>query len=1001
VIVLQQEKYDPKAFEAEILKFWLDKKIPDKIVGFDAKRDKFYLLDGPPYVNGVPHAGHVKTTVAKDIWSKFMTMQGFSVWYQPGFDCGGLPIENAVEKKLGVKSKKDIEKIGIDRFFEECKKLAEGNKSIWLDMYKKLGAWRGWLDPYMTYKNYYLESGWWTVKQMYDRGLMVQGEKPLFWCPHCQTTLSGYEVTDSYADVTDYSIYVKYPLAGEEKTFIIIWTTTPWTLPSNVAIAVHPEETYVKVLVGDEKYILAEKRLEEAMKEMGIEKYTVLDKFPGSKLDHMKYEPVLDIPIQNELRKEKNGHIIILSIPLFRKGISGKVLAKKGVSVDGSDIKAGMEHMVTMDTGSGCVHCAPGHGEEDYNIGVHYELPKPSPVDEEGKLMKETGIFAGLFVKDADPVMIDHLKKTGYLIKDIQITHSYPLCWRCKTPLIFRLSKQWFFRVEPIKSRMLEENEKVVWLPDFARSRFDKWLENATDWAVSMQRYWGIPMPIWICKNGHIEVIGSRKELREKATKELPEDLDLHKNVVDKVKIKCAHCKEEMDRVRDTMNVWFDSGISPWASLGYPFQNKEVFEKLWPVDLISESQDQIRGWFYSLMFCGVGSFDATPYRTVAMTGWTLDDKGEKMSKSLGNVVYAEDAMNTLGSDALRFYYCWNTAPWETQNFSLVSAKELRKTMDILWNCCMFAKNYSDHKLLEEKVSSADLKVEDIWIISRVNSLAKSVTQDLENFKLHFVGRSISDFIMNDFSRWYIKIIRDRVSPWYTGADKKSAQFTMLYVFEVLTRLMAPITPFISEKIYRTLYPGKQPESIHLAAWPKHDEKLINEDLEMKMKVADQLIEAVNSLKQVSDIKLRWPLAQIYVKPDGDFEKAAVEQLAGIVKSLANVKEVNVVAKLPKMAARKFEGGEVVLGNVLKDEAMLREFMRRVQVMRKENKLNVNEKINLWLKGDQNVQNILKGFQSELRSGVGAESIYFDALKGKSKGTLDFDGKKIEIYFEKA
>ena len=997
-----QERYDPKAFESEILKFWLDKKIPDKIVKFDPKKDKFYLLDGPPYVNGVPHVGHVKTTTTKDIWGKFMTMQGFSVWYQPGFDCGGLPIENAVEKKLGIKSKRDIEeKIGIDRFIEECKKLAEGNKHIWLDLYKKLGAWRGWLEPYMTYKNYYLESGWWTIKQMYERGLMVQGEKPLFWCPHCQTTLSGYEVTDSYSDVTDYSIYVKYPIKGEEKTFIVIWTTTPWTLPANVSIVVHPDETYVKVLVGEEKYILAEKRLEEAMKEIGIENYTVLEKFPGRNLDGVKYEPILDIPIQNELKKQKNAFIIILSIPLFKKGVSGKILAKKGISIDGSDIESGMEHMVTMDVGSGCVHCAPGHGDEDYRIGVHYSLPKPSPVDEEGKLTKETGEFAGLFVKDADPIIIDYLKKKGFLLKDIKITHSYPLCWRCKTPLIFRLSKQWFFKIDPIKNKMLEENEKVVWLPEFARNRFEKWVMNATDWAISMQRYWGIPIPIWICKNGHIEVIGSRKELKEKAITEISEDIDLHKNVVDKIKLRCGKCNSEMERIKDTMNVWFDSGISPWASLGYPFQNKEIFEKLWPVDLISESQDQIRGWFYSLMFCSVGAFDTGPYRTVAMTGWVLDEKGEKMSKSLGNVIYAEDAVENLGADVLRFYYCWNVAPWETQNFSFTQAKEVRKTLDILWNCCVFTKNYSDLKLADEKLKIKEMNVEDRWIISRINTLVKNVTQDMENFKLHFVGRGISDFIVNDFSRWYIKIIRNRVSPWYNGKDKISAQFTLLYVFEVLTRLMAPITPFISEKIYKTLYPNKKPESIHLTKWPKVDEKLIDEDLEKRMKIISSLIDAVNSLKQTTGVKLRWPISQIYVKLDEGVEKKTIEEFVPIIKTLANTKHVEIVQKLPKMAKKRFECGEVVLGEVLKDEAFLREFVRRVQVMRKENKLNVKEKINLWIKSDKQTENKINEFENEIRLGVGADQIYIGVLKDKPKGVIELEGKKIEIYFDKA
>jgi isoleucyl-tRNA synthetase len=456
-----------------------------------------------------------------------------------------------------------------------------------------------------------------------------------------------------------------------------------------------------------------------------------------------------------------------------------------------------------------------------------------------------------------------------------------------------------------------------------------------------------------------------------------------------------------MERIKDTMNVWFDSGISPWASLGYPFQNKEIFEKLWPVDLISESQDQIRGWFYSLMFCSVGAFDTGPYRTVAMTGWVLDEKGEKMSKSLGNVIYAEDAVENLGADVLRFYYCWNVAPWETQNFSFAQAKEVRKTLDILWNCCVFTKNYSDLKLADEKLKIKEMNVEDRWIISRINTLVKNVTQDMENFKLHFVGRGISDFIVNDFSRWYIKIIRNRVSPWYNGKDKISAQFTLLYVFEVLTRLMAPITPFISEKIYKTLYPNKKPESIHLTNWPKADEKLIDEDLEKRMKIISSLIDAVNSLKQTTGVKLRWPISQIYVKLDEGVEKKIIEEFVPIIKTLANTKHVEIVQKLPKMAKKRFECGEVVLGEVLKDEAFLREFVRRVQVMRKENKLNVKEKINLWIKSDKQTENKINEFENEIRLGVGADQIYIGVLKDKPKGVIELEGKKIEIYFDKA
>jgi isoleucyl-tRNA synthetase len=1005
------EKYDPHKFQEEILKFWADNKIPDRIVRFDpktldVKRKKFYLLDGPPYVNGVPHVGHVKTTTVKDIWSKFRMMQGYQSWWQPGFDCGGLPIEHAVEKKLGVKSKKDIiERIGIDKFIAECKAMAEGNKSVWLDTYKRLGAWRGWVEPYMTYKNYYLESGWWTVKKMWEKGMLVEGEKPVFWCPRCETTLSGYEVTDSYTDVTDYSIYVKFQLLGQDFTSIIIWTTTPWTLPANVAIAVHPEEMYVKIKARGEYFILAEKRLHEVTKDVGIEKFEVVEKFKGKKLAGMKYEPAMHIPVQEELKKNPNAHQIIMSIPLYKKGVSGKILAKAAIKTE--ENKETMEDFVTMDAGSGCVHTAPGHGESDFRVGEHYHLPKPSPVDDEGRLTQDSGEFAGMFVKDADQKIIEYLEERGRLMKTLKVTHSYPLCWRCKTPIIYRLSRQWFFTIDAIKDKMLKENRRVRWLPEFARERFHNWIEGALDWAVSVQRFWGIPLPVWVCEAcGHKDVIGSRKELKEKAIEEIGEDLDLHKNSVDKIHLKCSQCGKRMTRVGDTMNVWFDSGISPWASLGYPFLNRTLFDSLWPSDLVCEGQDHIRGWFYALMFCGVATFDKSPFEAVAMTGWTLDEKGEKMSKSLGNVIFAEDALKAVGPDELRLYYCWSIAPWETQFFSMKTAKELRRVLDVLWNTSMFAESYSDTKVVGEKVPLKKLSLEDMWIISRVNSLVASTTDNIENFRLHYVGKDFEEFILNDFSRWYIKIVRDRLSPSYDGDDKHSAQFAVLYVLENLTRLLAPVTPFISEKIYRKLFFSKgRPESVHLCAWPKADASLSDEKLEAAMEKAKAVIEATNSLRQKLGVKLKWPVSELFVKAkDADAEEA-FKQTESVIRTMANVEKVVFLKSLDELKHKEtlaFDGGEIALGEVLEEKAFARELMRIIQVARKKDGLNVRERIELWFETDAKTEKTIEKNREMILKGVGAEKLH-KGLPHKLgiKGELDFEGKKVKIYFERA
>jgi isoleucyl-tRNA synthetase len=970
------EAYNPHGIEGEVSAYWKVKAIPDRIVKFKGKK-KFYLLDGPPYVNFVPHVGHVMTTTFKDIWGKFKTMKGFDVWYQPGFDCMGLPIENAVEKKLGIENKKDIEdKVGIDKFIRECEKLAKGNEKVWMSIYKKIGAWRGWLDPYMTFENYYLESGWWTLKKLYEKGLLVEGVKPGFWCPQCETVLTGYEVSDSYKNLEDHSIYVKFHVAGKDEA-LLVWTTTPWTLPANVAIAVHPEEKYVKVRIGEQILILAEKRLEV----LGKHKYKVLEKFPGKKLEGMKYFPLLDTPLQKELAKEGRSHKVIVSIPIMKKRVTSKAHVKKE-TVE----KEEFGHIVDMETGSGLVHIAPGHGDVDNRIGKHYNLPEPSPVNEAGELEDSSGRYAGLFVKLANPKIIEDLDEGGKLFRQEKITHSCPLCWRCKTPLIYRSSKQWFLKVDTIKKNMLKENEKVRWLPEFARERFDNLLQEAPDWALTRQRYWGIPIPIWTCTGCQSKkVIGSRMELSKNAFEAVRPNTDIHKNTVDKIHLKCS-CGGLMEREKDIMDVWFDSGISPWASIGYPFKNKAVFEKLWKVDLVDESLDHIRGWFYALMLCGYATFEEAPFNTVCMNGWTLDEKGEKMSKSLGNVVWAEDGLKDLGSDLLRLYYCHEVSPWETKKFNMRSAKELNRALNVLWNTYVFTKTYGGEG------KPTHLHTEDKWIMSRINSLVKETGENYENFNFHLAGRGIVDFILNDFSRWYVKLVRDRVSPSYRGEDKASAQYVLRYVMERIVGIIAPITPFISEKIYTNLF---RKESIHLSDFPKPDGKKINPSLENDMKVIKELIEVMNALRQEKEVKLRWPVSHLAVKPENKNIGEAVKKLERVIMIMGNVKEV----KLEKtLKGKEFSHGKMELGEVIEEEAFLREVIRKVQSLRKQEKLDVKNKIILYLHTSKEIEEMLKGFEKELREGTGAKEVAF--RKYHVKGSLAFGGKKVDIGFKK-
>ena len=969
---------DWRKIEADVQQFWKAKKVVESVTDFNknyAKRGKkFYLLDGPPYVNGIPHVGHVKTMVFKDIWAKFMFMRGFASWFQPGFDCGGLPIENKVEEKLKIKSKKDIEKIGVDKFIEECKKFAEGNESVWMNFYKKIGVWKGWLEPYMTHKNYYLEAGWWTVKQLYEKGMLVEGYKPGFWCPHCETVLSGYEVTDSYKDIEDPSIYVKFPVLGKKNEYLLVWTTTPWTLPANVAIVAHPDEIYVKIKVEKETWILAKKLVEEVMNKVG-KKYKIIEEIKGSELEGIKYKPVIEAKVQKKLENNDKAHRVILSVPILKTKIVSKTYLKKKVEEGGT-----FGHMVSMDTGTGLVHTAPGHGEVDNKLGRYYNLPEPSPVDEHGCFTEDVEKWKGMFVKDADKEIIKYLKDKGFLVKAEKIVHAYPLCWRCKSPLLYRMSKQWFLKIDIIKSKMLKENKKVNWLPEFARQRFENLLTDSPDWAITRQRYWGIPIPIWECKCGNRKVIGSIKELKENAVSDIDDNIDLHKHEVDKIKLKCPECGDEMNRIPDIMDVWFDSGISPWASLGYPFRNKELFEILWPVDLVDESQDQIRGWFYALMFLSTAVFNKKPYETVCLNGWTLDEKGEKMSKSLGNVIFAEDAYKELGADLLRFYFCVDLAPWDLEKFSIKKAKEYNKFFTILLNIYNFINTYGKEN---EKIKTIE-KIEDRWILSKLNRLIKNTTENIKNFNLHYAGRDLIKFVIEDFSRTYIKLIRNRM-------DENTCAIVR-HILERVLKLMAPIAPFITEYVYQAMNKKK---SIHLEQWPEEDKNLIDQKIENKVDGVLDIITAMNAQRREVGIKLRWPLQKVSIEYEN------LEGTEEIIKSLGNVKEVifEKVKKPSKTITIKNKKANIFLDTKitddLKKECLYREVQRLVQLMRKRNKLVVSNKINLYL--SEELKPVIKKFEQTLKENVQAKNIIYTNIKEKN---LKFENKAFGVKIEK-
>ncbi|RLE54632.1 MAG: isoleucine--tRNA ligase [Thermoprotei archaeon] len=871
--------FEPKKFEEEVLKFWDENRIYEKLRERLRGRPKFYFLDGPPYPSSdVPHIGTCWNKILKDVVVRYRRMRGYYVHDVPGYDCHGLPIEVAVEKKLGFKSKKDIEELGVDKFIEECRKLALANAASMTKYFKDLGVSLNWDRPYLTLTNEYIEAAWWFIKKAHERGLLKRGLKVLHWCPRCETVLADYEVTE-YRELEDPSIYVKFPVKGREREYIVIWTTTPWTLPANVAVMVHPDHTYVRVKVKKtgEVLILAKPRLEHVIKECNLGEVEVLEEFPGEALQGLEYEhPLADeVPIQRQIR-----HVVVTS-----------------------------REFVTMEEGTGCVHTAPGHGEEDFEVAKRYGLPVLCPVDSRGRFTSEAGKYANLYVREANSVIISDLERKGYLLHVGKIVHRYPVCWRCKTPLIYRATEQWFIEITKLKDRFLEEAAKVNWIPAWAGSaRFRNWLMNLRDWVISRQRYWGIPLPIWVCtKCGHYVVIGSREELLERAIEkvELP---DLHKPWIDRVVLRCEKCGGEMRRVPDVADVWLDSGIAFFASLGYP-RNSELFNKLYPVDFITEGHDQIAGWFFSLLRASVIAFDQAPYRTVLMHGFTLDEQGREMHKSLGNYVAPNEVIEKYCREALRLFVLSNTV-WEDLRFSWKKVEEAYSDLNILWNVYYFASTYMNlDKFDPEKYRLEDylhvLEPEDRWIISRVNSVNKVVVNALESYHIHEAVRALRRFTVEDLSHWYIMLIRRRVWIEEERLEKLTAYITLFYVLEKLLRLLAPFLPMITEAIYQRMFrPAlkEAPESIHYLEYPLPDEKLIDERCERLMDVVKEIVEKVSALRMKAGVKRRWPLRELVIATDSQEVREAIDMYRKILLTQCNVKKVEVV---PSSEVRKF------------------------------------------------------------------------------------------------
>ena len=840
--------------EKEVSKLWKEKDIIRKSFHLRDGNPQFTFFDGPPTANGKPHIGHIETRVIKDLFPRYQTMKGKSALRIAGWDTHGLPVELEVEKSLGLDGKPQIEKYGIEPFIAECKKSVWKYLHEWEKMSDQVGYWADMEHPYITYENNYIESEWWSLKQIHEKGLLYQGHKIVPYCPRCGTALSSHEVAQGYKNVKEVSAFVRFPVKGEENTFLLAWTTTPWTLPSNLALCVNPTDTYCRVKAEDRVYIMAKALVEKVFPDKETE---ILCEFPGTDLKGMEYEP------------------------LYRF-----------VEPDGKAWFVVCDNYVTMEDGSGIVHIAPAYGEDDNRVCRENGVPFINLVDTQGRFVAETA-WPGVFVKDADPMILEDLKQRGLLFAAVPFAHDYPFCWRCDTPLLYYARPTWFIRMTAVRDQLVRNNRTVNWMPEnIKEGRMGNFLENVIDWGLSRERYWGTPLPVWKCSCGHMHVIGSRAELREMATVDPGEDIELHRPFIDQVKLKCPECGGEMERVKEVIDCWYDSGSMPFAQWHYPFEHKEEFEKNFPADFISEAIDQTRGWFYTLEAISTVLFDRAPFRNCIVMGHVQDAEGRKMSKHLGNVVDPFAMLDKFGADALRWYFYTTSAPWLPSRFSEEAVQEgQRKFLATLQNTYAFFTMYAQidgFDPLAHPLDKVSLTLMDRWILSRLNTLIARVDEDLSQYRVTEPATAIADFT-DELSNWYVRRGRERF--WGKGmAGEKEAAFATLYhVLTELAKVCAPFIPFLAEEIYQNLVvnnvPGA-PESVHLCDFPTADTSRIDPEMEKQMSALLEVIQLGRACRNAANLKVRQPLSRLYVK-GASFEEA----YQALCEDELNVKEV--------------------------------------------------------------------------------------------------------------
>ena len=1036
--------------EKQTEKFWRDNDIFKKSMDSRKEGETYTFYDGPPTANGKPHIGHVLTRVIKDMIPRYQTMKGHMVPRKAGWDTHGLPVELEVEKKLGLNGKEQIEEYGMEPFIKQCKESVWKYKGMWEDFSGTVGFWADMDNPYVTYDDNFIESEWWALKTIWDKKLLYKGFKIVPYCPRCGTPLSSQEVAQGYKSVKERSAIVRFKVVGEDAYFLA-WTTTPWTLPSNVALCVNPNDTYIKVKANDGyTYYIAEALADNVLGKLATDDapaYEVLETMKGADLERKEYEPLYDCAKQVADKQRKKGFYVTC------------------------------DTYVTMSDGTGIVHIAPAFGEDDANVGRKYELPFVQFVNDKGEMTEETP-FAGLFVKKADPEVLKDLDAKGQLFDAPKFEHDYPHCWRCDTPLIYYARESWFIKMTAVKDDLVANNNTVNWIPkSIGEGRFGNWLENVQDWGISRNRYWGTPLNIWECCDcGCQESIGSRAELAERSGNPDDAKVELHRPYIDKVTFKCKECGGTMKRVPEVIDCWFDSGAMPFAQHHYPFENKELFEQQFPADFISEAVAQTRGWFYSLMAESTLLFNKAPYKNVIVLGHVQDENGQKMSKSKGNAVDPFEALEKYGADAIRWYFYINSAPWLPNRFHGKAVEEgQRKFMGTLWNTYAFYVLYAEIDQFDPTKYTLDydkLSVMDKWLLSKMNSMVKAVDDNLGNYRIPEAARALDDFV-DEMSNWYVRRSRERFWAKDMPQDKINAYMTLYTALVTVAKAAAPMIPFMTEDIYQNLVRSvdkSAKESIHLCDFPKVNEAHIDKELEENMERVLKIVVLGRACRNKSNIKNRQPIGKMFVKAGFELPEFFKE----IITEELNIKEVEFTedvraftsysfkpqlrtvgpkygkflgkikealanldgnAAMDKINAGEpltfdFDGNEVVLekedllidmaqvegyvseseGNVtvvldtnlseeLIEEGFVREVISKIQTMRKEAGFEVMDKIIVNVDKNTKIEDIINNNLDEIKSEVLAEKIEFGKMSGYGK-EWNINGENVSLGVEK-